>query len=47
MSSMGLGLRWSLTKDIAIQADYANVLQGGGMTANGDWKLHARLGWFF
>lgn len=47
LASMGLGLRWTLGKDLLFQADYANVLQGSTLTDSGDWKLHARLGWFF
>ena len=47
LSSIGIGMRWTLGKDLALQADYANVLQGSSLTESGDWKLHARLGWFF
>jgi hemolysin activation/secretion protein len=47
ISSAGLGLRWSLGRYAAIQADYANVLQGGGTRQTGDWQLHGRIGLFY
>lgn len=47
ISSTGIGLRWTLAKDIAVQADYANVLQPGGLRESGDWRFHGRLGMFF
>jgi hemolysin activation/secretion protein len=47
IASTGLGLRLGWGKDLAFQADYGYVLQGGGSRNEGDWKLHARLGYFF
>lgn len=47
VASVGLGLRWTMGRHAAIQADYANVLQGGGSRQAGDWQLHGRIGLFF
>ena len=47
IASAGLGLRWTMGRNAAIQIDYANVLQGGGSKQAGDWKLHGRMGLFF
>lgn len=47
LASAGLGLRWALGKDTALQADYAQVLDAGGSQGRGDWGLHARFGLFF
>lgn len=47
VASAGLGFRWTVGKDIAIQADYANVLNGTGARPSGDWRFHGRVGIFF
>ncbi|CAB1369374.1 ShlB/FhaC/HecB family hemolysin secretion/activation protein [Denitratisoma oestradiolicum] len=47
ISSLGVGLRWAYTKDAAFQADYAKVQNPGGAVKRGDWRVHARFGYFF
>lgn len=47
VGSVGLGLRYAWDKHVAFQADYGQVLQGGGSQQRGDWRLHVRLGVFF
>jgi hemolysin activation/secretion protein len=47
VASAGLGLRWTLSKDLAVQADYANILNGTTARPSGHWRFHGRVGWFF
>ncbi|QDX80407.1 hypothetical protein B9N43_03495 [Denitratisoma sp. DHT3] len=47
ISSLGLGLRWTYARDAAFQADYAKVQNPGGTAKRGDWRVHARFGYFF
>jgi hemolysin activation/secretion protein len=47
VASAGLGLRWTLSKDLAVQADYANILNGTTARPSGNWRFHGRVGWFF
>lgn len=47
ISSLGLGLRWTYAKNAAFQADYAKVQNPGGTVNRGDWRVHARFGYFF
>lgn len=47
IASVGVGLRWAIGKDLAVQADYAYVLHGVPTRADGDWRFHGRIGWFF
>jgi hemolysin activation/secretion protein len=47
VASVGLGLRWTVSKDLAVQADYANILNGTTAHPSGHWRFHGRVGWFF
>lgn len=47
IASAGIGLRYTWGKNVAFQADYGQVLQGGGVRDRGDWRVHARVGVFF
>lgn len=47
ISSLGLGLRWTYAKNAAFQTDYAKVQNPGGTVKRGDWRVHARFGYFF
>lgn len=47
IASAGAGLRWSLGRQAAVQADYARVLQSGASQGRGNWMLHARIGLLF
>ncbi len=47
IASTGVGFRWTVSRDFAVQADYGYVLQGSSTRDAGDWMLHARMGVFF
>jgi hemolysin activation/secretion protein len=47
ISGAGIGLRWSLGTTANLQMDYGRVIDDGGLSKSGDWKLHARVGVFF
>lgn len=47
IASTGVGARWSIGRDMSLQADYGYVLQGTPTRESGNWKLHMRLGYFF
>lgn len=47
ISSAGVGMRYTWSKNMTFQTDYGHVLDGGGTQARGDWRLHGRLGIFF
>lgn len=46
-ASLGFGVRYTLGKNVAFQADYGSILQGAGERQRGDWRIHSRLGVFF
>ena len=47
VSSTGVGVRWTISKDVAVQTDYATLLRGTSLRPSGGWKVHARVGVFF
>ncbi len=47
IASAGIGLRWTLSSNIAAQFDYAQVVQGSETQPAGNKRLHGRIGIFF
>ncbi|NDZ13119.1 peptidase S37 [Variovorax sp. WS11] len=43
ISSAGLGLRFAMDRRASLQVDYARVLDGGGVRASGDSRVHVAL----
>jgi hemolysin activation/secretion protein len=43
IASTGLGLRFALEKNAALQVDYGRVLDGGGVRSRGDSRIHVAL----
>jgi hemolysin activation/secretion protein len=47
ISSAGLGLRFAMDRRASLQVDYAHVLDGGGLRAAGDSRVHVALAVFY
>ncbi|WP_306607112.1 ShlB/FhaC/HecB family hemolysin secretion/activation protein [Azonexus sp.] len=47
VSSAGIGVRWTLSSNIAAQLDYAYVLDGSEAQPAGNKRFHGRIGVFF
>jgi hemolysin activation/secretion protein len=43
IASAGFGVRLAMDRNAALQADYARVLDGGGLRSRGDSRLHVAL----
>ena len=47
LSSVGLGLRMTLEKQLVVQLDVGHAMANAGTTSTGDNRLHFRLNWLY